>query len=204
MKFSVITPFKRYQNKNILTNHLRDFNIIWHPIIDDKDWVLWYSREDWIFPFVYKTEGLGGNQGNIRINKFIETGLEYETYYSFLCDDDFYEQDFFNKIFKAMPTEDVIIVSMKRGDIFGNHEGRPTYTLPAAPQNTREDMVGLEQLIIKGKILKNLRIDTNDSCADGRMIRKLKESGIPIKYLMDTFVLFNYLEKGRWSSTTLV
>lgn len=198
MKFNVITPFKRYQNKNILTNHLRDFNIIWNPIVDDKAWVLWYNSEDWIFPFVYKNEGLEGDKGNIRINKFIENGLEDNTYYSFLCDDDFYEPTFFDKIFNTMPTEDVIIVSMKRGD-GGDCNGRPTHILPAAPQNIRECWVGLEQLIIKGKILKNLRLEINNPHADGKMIRELKETGISIKYLMDTFVLFNYLEKGRYA-----
>jgi hypothetical protein len=199
MKFVVITPFKRYQNRNILTNHLRDFNIIWNPIVDDREWVLWYNSEDWIFPFVYKTEGLEGDQGNIRINKFIENGLEDETYYSFLCDDDFYEKDFFDKIFRATPKEDVIIVSMKRGD-YGDCNGKPTHILPAAPQNISECWVGLEQLVVKGKVLKKLRLEINNPHADGKMIRELKESGIPIKYLMDTFVLFNYLEKGRYAT----
>lgn len=200
MDFNVITPFKREENRKILTNHLRGFHITWTPIIDDKDWVLWYSSESWIKPFIYKTEGIKGNQGNIRINKFIDSGLKDNVYYSFLCDDDFYEPLFFDKIFNAMPEEDVIIVSMNRGDTFGDCDGRPTHALPAAPQNMHECWVGLEQLVIKGKILKNYRLDINNPHADGKMIREIKESGIPIKYMMGTFVLFNWLEKGRYKN----
>jgi hypothetical protein len=204
MKFEVITPFQRYQNKNILTNHLREFNIIWRPIIDDKDWVLWYSREEWIFPHVYHKNGTLGNQGNIRINDFIEHGLDDNTYYSFLCDDDFYERGFFDKIAERTPKESVIVVSMHRGDRFSLCGGRPTYTLPAAPQNMKENVVGLEQLIIRGDILKNLRLDVNNACADGLLARELKEQGVPINYMMDVFVLFNYLEKGRYESISLL
>ena len=199
MEFSVITPFSRFENKDILIDHLKQFDITWYPILyENYDW-----GKSWIKPFIcklIKTKEIP----YAKYNSFIESGLiEDNTYYSFLNDDDFYEPDFFDKIRLCFPTEQVIVVSMQRGNntihyenILRNH---PTYTLPAAPQNMKECTVGIEQLIIKGSLLKTLKFDEDCSTADGKLARELKESGIDIRYLPDVFIWFNYLEKNRWN-----
>ena len=110
----------------------------------------------------------------------------------FLNDDDFVEDGFWNKI----PNKyDVVFVSMKRGD-HTTHHGHST--LEAKKENIFCGQVGLEQYIVKGKILNNYRFDIN-YVADGLLAEKLVLYEDKI-FLPDVFVLFNYLEDGRWDS----
>jgi hypothetical protein len=197
-KFIALTPFSRNKNKQILIEHLGQFNIKWIPITQDAT----IFPGDWISS-VYS--GLPDNwrtweDGNIvswKVNWFIEhCNIDDSSYYLILCDDCFYEQGFFNKIDNISTS--VGIVSMKRGDnIVGEGQQRhPNDTLIANPNNMTISRVGIEQFIIRGDILKTLHFD---SCfvADGIMATKLKD--YDVTYYENTFVLFNYLEEGRYN-----
>jgi hypothetical protein len=116
--------------------------------------------------------------------------------YGFLCDDDLVEDEFFIKI--RQYGDDVLVVSMKRGNRQpegGN--GHPPTTLIAQPSNMKIGSVGVEQIYLRGRILKNLRFD-NFPEADGKFIINVVNN-LPVKYLPNTFVWFNYFEPGRWT-----
>ena len=132
---------------------------------------------------------------NWLFNEFISQGLEAETQYMILCDDDSVEEGFFDKI----PNEDVVITSMKRGEhvpmkncAYGHGD------LIASPNNIGIGKVAGEQCIMKGKVLRNFRYGLNH-VGDGVMIMRAVEETNPV-YVPDAYVLFNYFEDGRYDS----
>jgi hypothetical protein len=57
--------------------------------------------------------------------------------------------------------------------------------------------VGVEQFIVKGKILKNHRLPLT-TCGDGELISLLVKLYDTL-YLPEVYVWFNYFEPGRWN-----
>lgn len=212
---TVVTPFKRKENLPFLLKVLEG-KVNWTVLIDDE------SLKS-IFPEWVKVVTMGKPPENVckpnwMFNEFISKGLDKETQYMILCDDDSVEDGFFGKI----PDEDVVIVSMKRSDRvvrhvvwtdFKNQIGRweeGLDILEAKPDSMRIAGVGGEQLIIKGKILRNFRYGLT-TVGDGEMVLKvIQEHGGTdllanppkkgITYLPDVYVLFNYFEDGRYES----
>lgn len=209
----VITPFSRVENKDKLIKHLAPFNIQWYPIIYNvqilKDIPFLDFNRKWIHPVIVERSPHESIQHPYyKINRFLDTQTVKDLdYYSFLCDDDFYGEDFFDKIMRKKEGLTnkprlglfMTVVSMKRGlhtpknGIVKHH----TNTLIAAKENMKVGKVGLEQLIIRGDILRNLRF-LNYSAADGLMAEMLEKYVPDVVYLSDVYVLFNYLEVGRW------
>ncbi len=146
------------------------------------------------------------NISNRLYNEFFNSGLDPEIQYMVLCDDDSVEEGFFDKI----PNEDVVLVSMKRSDRAINHVvwddwekqmGHWENTidiLVADPKNLRLGAVGGEQLIVKGKILRDFRYGLSN-VGDGKMVLQIAQE-YPITYLPNVFVLFNFFEDGRYAS----
>jgi hypothetical protein len=200
MKFAVITPFSRYQFTQVLKDHLRPMAISWYPIVDKP----YDFGEAWIRPYVYHPKGKV-DPAYSKLNVFIDNGLEDETYYCVLNDDDFYKPRFFERIRTNLslkdPYESIIVVSMLRGYNSIEYPGKPIInadTLFACSDNMKIGRVGVEQCIMQGKVLRNYRFAENSQTADGEFAERLKRSGLPIAYLPFVFVLFNYLEKRRW------
>jgi len=50
MRYHVLMPFHRIKNKNIIIKHLRQFNVVLHPIINES---IEFPKENWIKPFVF-------------------------------------------------------------------------------------------------------------------------------------------------------
>jgi hypothetical protein len=158
--------------------------------------------KDWSNPIII-TEPEKTPRYNVfyyKINWFIQNNkIENENYYWVMCDDDSIE----NGVVSAIENmnDDIIFISMKRG--YNIPEGlhpisrHPTNTLYANPENICIGGIGIEQMIIKGKIFKNLVYNINTEYGDGEMAIFLKEN-YTIKYRLDLFVLFNFFEKGRW------
>lgn len=198
---TVVTPFARVENKDFLINVLEG-KCNWiilqadnEPVIEFPSWVT-IKR----YPITNKE-----NISNRLLNEFFASGLDPETQYMVLCDDDSVEEGFFDKI----PNDDVVVVSMKRGD-----EPKPHYVWDAWPKlyhvengidilyaqygNMKIAKVGGEQMIIKGKILRDFRYGLNP-CGDGEMVTKIfHEYGAT--FVPDAYVLFNYFEDGRFKS----
>jgi hypothetical protein len=88
---------------------------------------------------------------------------------------------------------------MKRGDV--QVSSHPNYTLYADPRNMEIGGVGHEQFVIIGNIFKTLNYK-NHNFADGMMGKFLKDN-YEINYCPEAFILFNYLEKGRYNDNMM-
>lgn len=197
---TVVTPFARIENKDLLIKVLEG-KCNW-IILQASDEPL-YNFPSWVTVKRYDVTNKN-NISNRLFNEFIASGLDDDTQYMILNDDDSVEEGFFEKI----PNDDAVCTSMKRGDIAAPHMifgDWPEYyvedcvdILYAKPENMKIGKVGGEQLIIKGKILRNFRYGLN-SVGDGEMIMKVVAEH-PVTYVPDAYVLFNYFEDGRFSS----
>ncbi|NBO36195.1 hypothetical protein EBU91_01440 [bacterium] len=210
MKFNVVTSMARFENFDKLKNHLSNFNIQWHIVIDDNLQFDQEVNENWIsFYSCPNDKGEFYERCHYALNWFVENYVvEDETnFYCFLNDDDAYEEGFFNKltdeILKMKESNSfsgLIICSMKRGDFTPrdvvDYRQHGTHTLIANKNNMVEGGVGLEQFIITGKLLKNHRMPLTVS-GDGSLIVELVSRYNPI-FIPDLFVLFNYYQPGRW------
>jgi hypothetical protein len=197
---TVVTPFQRRQNIDLIANALKG-KANWVVLIDDPQLATMFP--DWVTVKGYnmppKVDPLFWSAfipSNRLFNCFIDGGLDDETQYMVLCDDDSIEEGFFDKI----PDDDVVLVSMKRGDnvVQGYYCAYPTNTLVAHPDNVKIASVAGEQMIVKGKVLKNYRYGAS-AVGDGECVLQIVKDH-PVTYVPDAFVLFNYYEKGRFNS----
>ena len=205
---TIITPFRRVENLEYLVKVLKG-HCHWVLLTDEDikfpDWIM--TGHEWITIKRYDKRREGICKSNSLLNEYFRT-VDGEEQYMVLCDDDSVEEGFFDKI----PNEDAVLVSMKRGDRPTHHVEWSDYKaqmgrwvdsldiLEAKPENLRLGMVGGEQLILKGKILKNYRYGLSN-VGDGEMIIKVSEEN-NITYVPNAFVLFNYFEDGRYESFT--
>ena len=183
---NVITPFSRKENLDLMVKQLEG-KCNWTVLIDDPE--LRGIFPEWVYVKLYPKPPKVQNMcaSNVLFNWFIEDGLEDETQYMILCDDDAVDTDFFSQI----PDKDVVLVSMRRTE-------DPRNDLIAKPENLKIAAVGGEQLILKGKILKNYRYGLSN-VGDGEMIIEVAKDH-DIEYVPDAFVYFNYFEDGRYAS----
>lgn len=198
---TVVTPFTRKENLDILASRLKG-KVNWTVLVDNPE----LTFPDWVTVKRYPKPPENVCRSNYIFNKFLDEGLDDETQYILLCDDDVVEEGFWEKI----PNEDVVIVSMKRTDRTTIHMVWDDWstqtghwelgvdTLMASPDNLRIARVGGEQIIIKGKVLKNYRYGLSN-VGDGEMILQVAEKE-KIHFVPDAYVLFNYLEAGRYKS----
>jgi len=191
---TVVTPFQRKENIDLLAKVIKG-HANWVVLIDDHDLAPLFP--DWVTVKKMDKPPKRANlsPSNWLFNEFISQGLEPETQYMILCDDDSVEEGFFEKI----PDTDVVITSMKRGD---NVKENPAFPSPvdliAKPENMKIGWVGGEQCIVKGKVLRNFRYGLN-YVGDGVMVMRVVEEYTPV-YLPDVYVLFNYFQDGRYKS----
>ncbi len=176
MNYHIVTPFYRYENEDFLKENTKGF--IWHKIegiVDAKD----------------QTYG--------KINQFIaEHEIIDDDYYQILMDDDALPDGFFDA--QKYYNQDIVVFSMLRGhqippgtEAFRAH---PTDTLIACRDNMKVGSVGLQQIRFKGSIFKTLHCE-DVYYADGLVAESIRDR--EIKYVPDIFILFNYLEPGRWN-----
>jgi len=203
--FHVLTPLARFGNIPQLIAILKPQNIQWHVITDDDNHTPVHFEEPWIHHSVCPNQSIEfWARSNHSINWFIETQhIEDEEYYCVLNDDDGYETNFFQKLQTEIfqhENPDLIITSMKRGFQIPENlppvKQHPTTTLIAAQENMAVCGVGVEQFFIKGKLLKQHRLPLT-VYGDGELIMELVKQ-YPAIYLPHLFVLFNFLEPGRW------
>ena len=124
-----------------------------------------------------------------KLNHFINHfPIQPQDYYSFLCDDDAYEPGFFSKLKPARP---VVIVSMKRGyrtpAVTNPLQAHPIHSLAAAPENRRRCCIGLEQMVLRGDILKTVTFE-NSHTADGGVAECTGHHAIQCKAAEDNLI----------------
>lgn len=199
---TVITPFKRRENVKLMADVLKG-KCHWIVLQSDDEEVIDFPS--WVTVKRLKITNKK-NISNRLFNEFVSQGLDDETQYMVLCDDDAVEDGFFDKI----PNEDCVLVSMKRTDRVGKHIVWDDWhnqishwengldVLIASPDNLKIARVGGEQLILKGKVLKKYRYGLHN-IGDGEMILQVSKEN-DITYVPDAYVLFNYYEDGRYQS----
>lgn len=199
MTIQVITPLNRLQNFVAQQEMLRPHGVIWNVIMDqDSPFRLLYG-EDWVVPYIFPNpQSTFYARSNHSLNSFLAAGLDDETHYCFLNDDDAYEPGFFDKV--RQHDDDVIMVSMQRGQHTPGYvppeRAHGTDELVAAPENMVVGRVSIEQIIVRGRILKHCRLPLTIA-GDGEMIQYIVANN-PVKYTPDAKVWFNYYEPGRW------
>jgi hypothetical protein len=187
----VVMPFNRKQNLPFYLDAFpRQSGVLWHPICTED---LGLPQAAWVQPMLvgdtgYKDVCYG------KIQAFIDQAdiVDSDTY-CVLCDDDWYETGFFDKIRRY--SFDVVVVSLARGQhLPSTPNAHDISTLWAG--DMRPCHVGLEQLFYKGRIFRRLRYP-DIGHADG-LIAQHVAAVFPFLCVRNAFVLFNYLEPGRW------
>jgi hypothetical protein len=205
MIYNVITSLNRFENLRALISNLSlqvtdNVEIRWHVITDRSNPFGIYFKQPWIEHYECHNEGIEfWERCHFALNWYLSSfRLAPDQYYCFLNDDDSHQMKFFHELDGL--DKDVIVVSMKRGvstpkDAKG-HRAHGYSPLIAEPQNMVPGKVGLEQIVVKGKILSPCRIPMNP-CGDGEMIEWIY-SNHEAHFVPEVHVLFNFLEPGRW------
>lgn len=207
-----ITAMSRFDLLDTLVEHYGPMDIVWHPVMFESEANLsdWPPGKAWIQPLVIpnvdefaELVGRGEKRfpiGHYKKNAFVKSDdINNDDYYWFLDDDDMIEASTVSAI-KEMD-DDVIFISMKRGhhvpaDVT-TERAYPTWPLIAAPENVKVGLIGQQQYICKGEVLKQIHYDEQIHHSDGLVAIWLKEN-FPIRYEKNLYVLFNYFEPGRW------
>lgn len=210
IKFNVITPMARFNNIAKLKAMLEPMGVHWHIIVDDDCGFVIKFDESWISTHVCPNrEAIFWARCNNSINWFIDTAnIKENEYWCILNDDDGYEPEFFSKLVEYIEyakeqgqDPSAIITAMARGDQVPPNtpieKYHPTSYLPADPAYTRPGSVGVEQLILRGDLMKKYRLPlANDG--DGQWVTKVASENM-IMYTPGVDVWFNYFEPGRWN-----
>lgn len=191
----VLTPFSRSENLIELGNCIKQEGAHWHLLCVEGEHK-YPNLGSWVTQHFFKPPPEGFFIGHFLCNEFIELGLVDEDYYAVCTDDDFYPPGFF----KSLETyeDDVIVVSMQRSNKPSGTDSNCAFgTLIAAPENIKVGSVGYEQLIVKGKVLKEYRCAGHYE-ADGDLIVKMfSERMESFRFVPDVMVYFDYLYPGR-------
>ncbi len=128
------------------------------------------------------------------IKRWVNNREPKHTHMLVVCDDDAIESNVVSEL-KTL-NADIVMISMKRGHHQMYH---PATTLIAHPINVNVGTIGLEQVIIKGKIFKTLSYNINSHAADGEMAVYLYNRYIAqVQFVPDLYVMFNWFQHGRW------
>ena len=187
--YHVITPFSRFEHIVPLTHmlyHATQKRLTWHPIIDE-DLKFDIASSDWIKPLRCAARVDGWFMGHYKENWFIEhSEIEDADRYLVLNDDDAYGTDFFSKIDAV--EGDCLICSMRR-----NNKGD---VLIAAPQNVVGGLIGGEQIIVSGGVLRQFR--AGPSYGGDRDFIAAITAKYPPTFVPDAEVFWNYYLPGQW------
>lgn len=199
-KYHVLTPLHRIENARKLVVMLGHESIHWHVVSDLIEPFELRFKQNWVTNYCCDTHGdTFWARCNYSLNWMMDAmDWEDNDRYCFLNDDDGYEPGFFDKVDAA--DGEVIAVSMLRGnktpDGVEKERAHGTNELEAKPENMKVGFVGVEQLIVSGRILQKCRLPIH-ICGDGQMIEYITVTN-PVTYLPEAKVWFNYFEPGRW------
>ncbi len=180
-KYNVITPYSRWGNYRALRDMLKPQNVTWHLMIDE-DWPALSFSESWIKAYHGRPAPPRFFIGHWMLNLFLDhQPIADDEYYILLTDDDYYSPTFFAQLHRY--TSDVVMVSMRRsGDL-----------LVADPSNMRVAHVGLEQMVIRGHLLKQYRVNGFYE-ADGDLITRIWSAhAAKFTFAPEVVCYFNFL-----------
>jgi hypothetical protein len=197
----IVMPFIRARNKAFYLERFAALGVIWHPLTITSDNVS-FATSKGVQPFhndfSLKPEASIFCYWKLNLFAHSGKGIEDDDYYWILGDDDYFSEHIPFSL--SVCNSDVVFISMFRGLHlvplleFNSHD---ITTLYAAPENIKVGKIGLEQYIVKGKVLKNLNFQENLPTADGIIAEHLKVTH-RCEYQRDWFVFFNWFQPGRW------
>lgn len=200
--YHVLTPLRRFDNLTKLIPMLEEQRVMWEVITDDDLPFTIHFNKEWIRSYVCPNrETTFFTRCNFALNWYLDSYPPAEDHRFAICnDDDAYCDGFFDLI--DAHDGEVIIPSMERGNRTPEGviaERAHGFTkLVAAPENVHIGGVGVEQLIVSGRLLKNARLPLH-ICGDGMMIEWFyKTHGA--EFAPEANVLFNKFEPGRWDA----
>ena len=167
----------------------------WHPICD----VRVDFPAPWIVP-IFVVPPPEWDPCYWKHNYWIETQPIVDgDWYGFMNDDDGYEPNVMDMI-RSKTSSHVVVISMKRGHHVPPDEPHGTSTLKAAPENMRLCSVGVQQLFVRGYVLRTMRF-VNDHFADGLMVESVTRR-FATTYEPNYYAQFNRFQPGRWDTGT--
>jgi len=188
--YHVITPFSRMENYPVLKAMLDAQRVEWHVVVDEGSAATFPCLRCPRAPELW-------NPGGWIFNWFIRNEEIHDgDRYSYLSDDDFYEPGFFDKI--DARAGEALVVSMNRGQHQTPNPGYPADTLVGCPENIHHGKIGMEQIIVSGKVLRQHR-HGRGADGDWDFISSVVHCHPPA-FVPEAFVWFNYLEPGRWDA----
>lgn len=196
MKFHLLTPFSREENKEAILKNFHRPEVIFHPIINKP---IEFPHEDWIRPFTFTLLPNLKWPYYYALNKFIDANeFVDDEYYQFINDDDFMEPDFYQKLEGI--TTDFIVVSIKRGNTMAPNLKYSINTLTARSGCMGSRYMAGEQFILKGKYLRGYQFQ-QIHIADGKLSSYMwgKYPHKDFTFVKNAYIWFNYLEPGRWN-----
>lgn len=199
MKYHVVTVFSRWQNLRALRHMLRPFDVEWHLILDAGSLLRFDIFEPWIHVYEHPHAEPFWEMWRQSINFFAHNHVAHDDdRYLILNDDDFYEPDFFQKV--DSHAGEVVICTLLRGDATPPTadpiQQHPTFPLFGAPENMAPCAVGIEQVVLSGRLFKTIDLPSHPH-ADGMMISQMVQRH-GATYAPEANIWFNYLEPGRW------
>ena len=183
-KYHVHTPLSRLKNLPLLHYMMSTMGVTWTIICEESERPN-LAQADWVKLMVCDKCPDGYFPGNWKSNWFLDhTELDDGTRYLCCNDDDFYEPGFFGKVDAV--DGDVLICSMHRA-----HD-----VLVGRADQLRGGGIGGEQIILNGKVQRDFRFG-NHYAGDWDMISAVIAKHAAA-FAPEAYVLWNYLEPGRW------
>lgn len=195
MKWNVITPFSRSFNLIELGSAIKQEGAHWHLLCVEGEHK-YPDLGSWVTQHFFPPPSDDRFLGHYLCNSFYDLGLDEEAYFVTVTDDDFVPPGFFKSL--EPYSDEVLVVSMQRSSVPSDGGGNCAYgTLIAAPENIRVGWVGYEQIVAKGKFLKNYRCGP-EYHADGLMIEKMYADHMEsFRFVPEVKIYFDYLYPGR-------
>jgi hypothetical protein len=200
MKIHLLSPFMRHELLPTLISYLKDMDVIFHPIMTVEEGKS-FAKDvpEWVQPLIDDIQAYA--VAYEKINRFIDTqDIIDDDYYGFMGDDDMYEPGFFDQI--KQETSDIIFYSLYRGDSIPECDPEKHPVFPIILRSISDIRVcntGFCQYIMKGRILKQVRMRIDHKWGDGFFAETLREK-FPdkIKIISDLFAFGNYFQPGRF------
>jgi hypothetical protein len=192
----VLTPFSRFFNLIELGNRIKEEGAQWHLLLDKG--VHLPDLGQWLECHNFEKPPPNFFVGHWMINQFLDhVGVVDEDRYMVLTDDDYLPPGFFAQLNAYQ--EDVLIVAMQRSNKPSvEHRTDRLGTLLPSPDHIKIGHVGFEQMIIRGRLLREFRCG-GDYCADGDLIMRIF-ARYPecFRFVPEVRVYFDYLPPGRY------
>lgn len=194
-KFHILTPFSRPAAAKFLTTWLRGEGVIWHPL---PHFDFEFAKEDWIQPkkimpplhFVREWQAAPWKLNHFR--EWID-----EDYYAFMADDEVFAPAVFHQLAERHPKEDVILLSLNRGDHVVNGARYREDLIIARPGIIRPCWVDIMQYVVKGHLMRRADFLSGPEF-EPQFAKFIDTHRNTIRYEPELFGLFNYLQPGRF------